>query len=504
MPKRAHDGLTKRCNCGSRKWPKCRHSWHFLFHHGGRHFRYSLDVVADARGEPSPASRAEAAAWRDRLRSEIRAGVFADPHITQPAPVRLSGPLTFGDICEEYLRRHVRIPTRRPRGRREMEILVSMLRRSEIPAGQRSTVRLEAKAISDITRADVEGVRTWRRQEQAAGRSKPGTKSGEVGTNRLLSRLRHLFSWAIAEGYVESTPFKRGSVTVVKMESSVEGARTRRLEPSATMPDDTVLEGEEIRLLKHAGSHLRAVIVAALSTGCRLGELLSLQWSQIRRDEKGEPRWIVLAAAKTKTAQTRVIPIGPRLRAELAMRMHGPDGKEHLADAYVFGNECGDQVTSIRTAWSLTCQRAAIRDLHFHDLRREFASRLLESSADLHDVQLFLGHANITQTSTYLSSTPVRLERALARMENAAGFAHGLHKPLSEPPSEGSENGGQSGRKLLIRNVGAEERTRTFTPLRAPAPQAGASSNSATPAQWVEVFEYTAAGLTPQRQTVRR
>src|SRR5688572_9875079 len=86
-----------------------------------------------------------------------------------------------------------------------------------------------------------------------------------------------------AEGHLNDTPFKRGSVSVVKMESSVEGARTRRLEPSVTAPDGTVRDGEEARLLKHAGPHLRAVILAALSTGCRLGELLSLQWSQIRR-----------------------------------------------------------------------------------------------------------------------------------------------------------------------------------------------------------------------------
>ena len=38
------------------------------------------------------------------------------------------------------------------------------------------------------------------------------------------------------------------------------------------------------------------LIIAALSTGCRLGELLTLQWSQIRRDDQGQPRWLVLAA----------------------------------------------------------------------------------------------------------------------------------------------------------------------------------------------------------------
>ncbi len=436
MPRKLHDGIRKRCDCARRQWAKCVHPWHFGFHYGDREYRYSLDKVARARGEQPPTTKSDAAIWRDRLRSEIRAGRFVDPDAPAVAPPAPDVRLTFGDICAEYLKRHVQIPTRRLRGRREMEILIAMMRRAEIHSANGAMIRLETKPVDAITRADVEAVRVWRRQEQAAGNSRPGTKGGEVGTNRVLSRLRHVFSWAIAEGHLTDTPFKRGPVSVVKLETSVEGARTRRLEPSVTLPDGTVREGEETRLLKHAGPHLHALIIAALSTGCRLGELLSLQWLQIRRDEQGQARWLVLPAAKTKTAEARVIPVGPNLRAVLELCRHAPDGKEHPATAYMFGNEVGEPVKSIRTAWELTCERARICDLHFHDLRREFASRLLESHADLHDVQMFLGHAAITTTSRYLQSTPVRLERALARLE-AAGFAHGSHNATKEAPVGG-------------------------------------------------------------------
>lgn len=256
---------------------------------------------------------------------------------------------------------------------------------------------METTPIDAITRADVETVRESR------------LPHGVIGCNRLLARLRHLLNWAIAEGILEQSPFKRGGVTIVKLNIRAEHPRQRRLEP-----------GEEEALLKHAGPHLRALIVAALSTGCRRGELLSLQWSQIRRDEHGDARWIVLPAAKTKTNETRVIPIGPRLRAELAMRRHAADGNEHPPTAYVFGDECGGEVASSKTAWNATCRRAQIAGLRFHDLRREFACRLLESGAEQHDVRDFLGHANITTTSRYLASAPVRLEQALARMEGGA------------------------------------------------------------------------------------
>jgi integrase len=80
----------------------------------------------------------------------------------------------------------------------------------------------------------------------------------------------------------------------------------------------------------------------------------------------------------------------------------------------VFGDEIGQSISSVKTAWRTACAHAGIEDLHFHDLRREFACRLLESRVELHDVRDFLGHANIATTSRYLRSRTLRLERALA------------------------------------------------------------------------------------------
>ena len=128
----------------------------------------------------------------------------------------------------------------------------------------------------------------------------------------------------------------------------------------------------------------------------------------------------MLPASKTKTHDLRVIPVSSGLRAVLEMRRTDPTGQSLPPDAYVFGNGVGERLTSIKTAWRNTCRRAGIHDLHFHDLRREFACRLLESSAGLHDVRDFLGHANITTTSRYVRSTPVRLAKALERMEAVA------------------------------------------------------------------------------------
>lgn len=299
---RDNGGLKKRCGCPRRQWSKCAHPWHFGFKSAGKEHRWSLHRVADKpRGYWM--SKSEAEAIRDRLRAEIREG-----KLDSPTP---DANLTFGDIVERYVQRHVRVPTRRIAARQIMEWHLGVLRRAEVPATGGKTIRLESKPLTGITKADVEAVREGRRKRAATGdpstRPRPGVKGGEVGINRLLARLRHVFSWAIAEGYATETPFKRHGVTVVKLESRAEIPRHRRLEP-----------GEEDRLLKHAGDHLRALIVALLFTGCRVGELLNLTWKQIRRDEEGKPRWLMLPATNTKTYRLRPLPIGARLSAELA------------------------------------------------------------------------------------------------------------------------------------------------------------------------------------------
>jgi site-specific recombinase XerD len=74
-------------------------------------------------------------------------------------------------------------------------------------------IRLQGKPLDAITKADIEAVRQERRTH------------GVVGTNRLLARLRHLFNWAIGEGYIDKTPFKRGGVSVVKLERRLPSSR---------------------------------------------------------------------------------------------------------------------------------------------------------------------------------------------------------------------------------------------------------------------------------------
>src|SRR5262245_49561421 len=385
MPRHRNGGIRKRCPCSRRNWAKCSHPWHFAFKHGGQHYRLALDRRIGSR----EAALQEA----DRLRAKIRAGTFRAPG--QPEGPSRDTRLTFGDVADCYLRGYVPADQhgrpRREAGRKLMDWYVRALKRVEIPAAGGTTIRLELKPMADITRADVEAIReAWPRQKACS-------KGGNVGADRALKRLRHVFNWGIAEGYINATPCRREGVAVVKF--AAESPRRRRLDGD-----------EEQRLLQHAPPQLRALIVAALETGCRKGELFALQWQHINLDR----RELHLPGEITKTGRSRTIPISKRLLDELEMRKHAPDGTLYEPTAYVFGNELGEGATDIREAWKLTCAAAKITGLRFHDLRREFGSRLMETPRiSPHVVRDWLGHADITTTSRYLATTDRTLKEAL-------------------------------------------------------------------------------------------
>ena len=211
-------------------------------------------------------------------------------------------------------------------------------------------------------------------------------------------------------------------------------------------------DGEERRLLAVASPHLQQLVIGAIETGMRRGELLGLQW----RDVNLERKEISVRAETTKTRTGRILPVSSRLAAVLEMARtslqtfldDGPTAKASaneraafLARCYVFGDEAGLQVGNVKRAWETAVlkahghrpqwtkqskalsaeSRAALDvvDLHFHDLRHEAGSRLLEAGWPLHHVQHMLGHANVSQTSTYLNATRTGLHESMRRLDDA-------------------------------------------------------------------------------------
>ena len=174
-------------------------------------------------------------------------------------------------------------------------------------------------------------------------------------------------------------------------------------------------------------------------------------------------------AGARKTGRSRQLPISARLAALLEMAKTDPAGREHPPAAYVFG-VLAERVKSIKKAWE-TCvlrahghesvwttngkldaaSRTALRaiDLHFHDLRHEAGSRWLEAGMPLHHVKEMLGHANISQTDTYLNAGRFALHESMQRLDEARRGNPVANEPPREHRPSGHEEPTEPSKDLL-------------------------------------------------------
>jgi len=174
----------------------------------------------------------------------------------------------------------------------------------------------------------------------------------------------------------------------------------------------------------------------------RRGEMLALRFGDI--DWAGQ--LITLRGQTTKSRRTRVIPIGTaRLRAVLDWLWLDGGGVRKADHVPVFSNEAGEPLKSFKKGWvaavlkahgitphwrspsykdlSTDCQhRFRELNLHWHDMRHEYASRLVERGVPLAQVRDLLGHASILTTERYDNQKLEALQAAVQRLETGKQF----------------------------------------------------------------------------------
>lgn len=177
---------------------------------------------------------------------------------------------------------------------------------------------------------------------------------------------------------------------------------------------------EAERLIGTCAEHLRPVVVAALATGLRRGNLLGLDWSQVDMRAR-----LITVQVKDRRPGGKVlsIPIIPHLLAELAAIKGRRKGR-------VF-KRYGKPIDSIKTAFNAACRRAKIKDFRFHDLRHTAASWMVQAGVPLDLVQKILGHAEIRTTQRYAHRQADAVRQA---MESSLGTGHGQHNGLFSIP----------------------------------------------------------------------
>lgn len=214
--------------------------------------------------------------------------------------------------------------------------------------------------------------------------------------NQHLRRLRRVLNVAIEQGWLVINPFKKGRSLISE---SFETERTR-----------TLTAAEEMRLLaKCTGKrkHLAPIIIFAIETGVRRGELLAVRWSAV--DLKR--RVITIAGTSTKTLKARLVPVSSRLAETLAQLRQN----QLRPNSLVFGG------TDFKKSFIGARTDAKLADVHFHDLRHTAITRMLEKGISPPLVMKISGHTQqktfmryVNQSETSVYEIAMLLDRAAA------------------------------------------------------------------------------------------
>src|SRR5215831_984384 len=211
---------------------------------------------------------------------------------------------------------------------------------------------------------------------------------------RYLAVLSHAFTVAVQEWeWVNENPFHKVS------KPKEPRGRVRFLS-----------EDERQRLLDSCqvsrNSSLYTIVILALSTGARRGELLSLHWSDVDL-KRG-----MLTFRKTKNGETRAVPLTGYALDVLAHHTK----LCRLDTTLVFPERTGTRPMSIREAWKFTVQRAGITNFRFHDLRHSAASYLAMGGASLAEIAEVLGHKTLQMTKRYAHLHETHTRNVVQRM----------------------------------------------------------------------------------------
>jgi integrase len=231
-----------------------------------------------------------------------------------------------------------------------------------------------------ITKSLTEEFRSARHQYN------PSIKDATI--NRDLSVLRHLLYWAVDEQLIAANPLARLRMARER--------RTRR---------QILSVAEEQLLLSAAQGHLRTMIVCALDTGMRRGEITGQRWEDIDFSQKV----LFVTRSKTPEGESREIPLTGRL-LKLLLDLRQSEG-------LIIGFR-GRPVRIIKRTWKTALKNAQIRHVRFHDLRHTFNTRLMEAGV-LQEVRMALmGHSagsRVHSTYTHIE-LPVKRE-AIRKLE---------------------------------------------------------------------------------------
>ncbi len=214
------------------------------------------------------------------------------------------------------------------------------------------------------------------------------------GYSVYLRTLRAAFNIAITWEFVTSNPFSKIKIQKKQINKPL------------------YLERQDLeKILSHiTNPTIKNIIIVSFYTGCRLGEVINLKWSNV--DLKNKMIVIGDEQFRTKSGKRRTIP----LCNEVYDLLSKCKGKELSTNEYVFSKSNGfpynkDFVSGI---FKEGCRNAGLDEgVHFHTLRHSFASNLANAGAPIIVIRDLMGHADVGTTQIYSHVSSESLQAAV-------------------------------------------------------------------------------------------
>ena len=237
-----------------------------------------------------------------------------------------------------------------------------------------------ALTLDQIDRETVLGFKFTRRADTKAGSGEQTERIKGATVNRDIAALSAVLQLAVDRGWLHENP-------------------ARGVGRYPEKPDWTWLHPEEADALLEACQHPKAppylypLVLAAIYTGMRAGELLNLEWRDV--DLRGR----TISLEVTKTGRRRLVP----LRREVVDTLRRWKGT--YPGPHVIAKKDGSAFKQVPLCFRTALRRAGLRrtgrKICFRDLRHTAASWMAQNGADLLPIKRVLGHTTISTTQRY-------------------------------------------------------------------------------------------------------
>jgi integrase len=310
-----------------------------------------------------------------------------------------------GRYLEEYARPHKK-PSALAQDQRNLQNhvipLIGSLKASEI----------ERQDIARLMR-DIAAGKTAK-DEKTKFQGRRIVRGGEIVANRVHALLSKMFQ--LAEDWkfrpAGSNPCRGAkrfaehkierflsAEELARLGGALNAAKNGRLvvDPNAKAPEKRKRGGQKRIGPRSENPHAVAAIELLLLTGCRLGEVLNLRWS----DVDFERRFLLLPDSKTGAKTVYLSETALRVLRHIRRTEESP---------YLFpGKLPSEPLRSIRVPWEHICKAARLDNLRLHDLRHSFASIGAASGLSLPMIGALLGHSQPNTTARYahLAASPL-------------------------------------------------------------------------------------------------